>query len=115
MNGRSDYLKLGDWNAICDVCGLKFKASEIRARWDGMMVCGTDFEERHPSDLFRIPRAERPLPWARPPQNQYVTGLAYQIADGTYSADGSIVADGGSAASAAPQYVVFGPVDPDSL
>jgi len=80
------------------------------------MVCSSDYEERHPSDLLRRSRSERPLPWTRPEQILYVTGLAYQnIADGTYLADGSIVADGGWTEFMQPIYVVFGPVDPDSL
>lgn len=103
--GPEDYFKKGDWNAICDVCGFKFKASQLRKRWDGFMVCSVDYEERHPQDLLRIPRSERPLPWARPPQNEYVTGLAWQLADG----------GAGSPTDNAAKYVVFGPVDPDSL
>ena len=29
------YYKSGDWLAICDSCGRKFKASQLRERWDG--------------------------------------------------------------------------------
>lgn len=51
--GKADYLKLGDWNAICQVCGFKHKASDMRKRWDGLYVCEKDYEERHPSDFFK--------------------------------------------------------------
>ena len=41
------------YNALCDSCGMKFKASELRVRWDGLWVCKDDFEFRHPSDFYR--------------------------------------------------------------
>ena len=51
--GRADYLRDGDWNAICDECGKKFKASQLKLRWDGFMVCQRDWEPRHPQDFVR--------------------------------------------------------------
>lgn len=51
---RKDYYKHGDYNALCDVCGFKYKASELKRRWDGLMVCDQDFETRHPLDFFRV-------------------------------------------------------------
>ena len=61
-----DQLKLGEWNAICDICGQKFKSSQLRKRWDGYMVCREDYEQRHPQDFLRS-RADRQLtPWVRP-------------------------------------------------
>lgn len=72
--GKNDYLKLGDYNACCDVCSFKFKASELRRRWDGYMVCPADYEERHPQDLIRLPQDIQAVPWSRPmPQDQFVT------------------------------------------
>jgi hypothetical protein len=59
--GTADYLKLGDVNAICDSCGFKFKLSQLRKRWDGLMVCKTDWEPRHPQDTIKLPQ-ERPAP-----------------------------------------------------
>ena len=61
-----NYLKLGDWNAICDVCGFKHKASQLRKRWDGLMVCSKDFELRHPQDFLRVPHDDPSVAWARP-------------------------------------------------
>ena len=57
-HGPHDYLKLGDQNAICDVCGFKYKLSELKKRWDNLLVCDFDFETRHPMDFQRIPRPE---------------------------------------------------------
>jgi hypothetical protein len=61
------YAVKGDWNAICDVCGFKYKASQLKKRWDNLMVCKEDFETRHPSDLYRAPMGkESVVPWTRP-------------------------------------------------
>lgn len=63
---RNTWYKTGDWNSICDVCGFKFKASELKERWDGMRVCKDDWEPRHPLDLVPPIRPEPVLPWTRP-------------------------------------------------
>lgn len=69
-------LNWGDWNAICDVCGFKFKASQMKKRWDGLMVCHEDYEPRHPQDLIRV-RGDRPdVPWTRPEGNDVFIGPA---------------------------------------
>lgn len=65
--GSRDYLELGKWNAICDVCGFKFKSNEIQTRWDGLKVCGTDWEMRHSMDFLRaFPETSNILPYSRP-------------------------------------------------
>ena len=70
--GNKDFLELGDWNAICDVCGFKFKGSELRRRWDGFMACSQDYEQRHPQDLIRMKPERQSVPWARPmPQDTF--------------------------------------------
>lgn len=61
-----NYYEPGTWNAICDVCGHKFKANMLRGRWDGLMVCKDDYEVRHPSDLIRVPKEDTSVPWSRP-------------------------------------------------
>ena len=59
-------LILGNWNALCDSCGRRFKASEMQKRWDGLMVCREDFEQRHPSDFLRVQKEKITVPWVRP-------------------------------------------------
>lgn len=59
-------LVLGDYNAICDVCKWKFKASDLRRRWDNLMVCEKDWEPRHPQDFIRAIPDMQALPWTRP-------------------------------------------------
>ena len=49
-----NWLKLGDYNCICDSCGKKFKASSMRRRWDGLLVCEQDWEEKHPQLSLRV-------------------------------------------------------------
>ena len=63
---RTTWWKSGDWNGICDVCGFKFKASELKLRWDGLRVCSGDWERRHPQDLIRPIPDQMPIPWTRP-------------------------------------------------
>lgn len=48
----SEYI-LGDANAICDVCGFKFKLSKLRKRWDNAMCCNKDWEPRNPLDRIK--------------------------------------------------------------
>jgi hypothetical protein len=58
----------GQWIVLCDICGGKYKANELRQRWDGFMVCDRDFEQRHPQDFvrgvadFQAPFFTRPEP-----------------------------------------------------
>lgn len=56
----------GSWNAICDVCAQKYKSSEMKKRWDGLMVCPNDWEPRHPQDFLRSVPDRQAVPWARP-------------------------------------------------
>jgi hypothetical protein len=61
-----NWLDLGNWNATCDSCGRKFKASQLRRRWDNLMVCSEDYETRHPSDFLRVQKEQISVPWSRP-------------------------------------------------
>lgn len=61
-----NYLKLGDWNSICDRCGFKYKASQLKKEWTGVMVCSHCWEIRHPQTLIRVPTERGGVPWARP-------------------------------------------------
>lgn len=66
------FLKWGDWNAACDVCGFRFKSSEMKKRWDGLMVCEQDYELRNPQDFIRIKGDNPSVPWARPEADAFV-------------------------------------------
>lgn len=58
-------LSLGDWNALCDICGFKFKSCDLRKNSDGYMVCQDDWEPEHPADRYRAPIETTSIPWAR--------------------------------------------------
>ena len=62
---------LGDHNCICDVCGFKFKRSQLRMRWDRLLVCQADWEPRQPQDFVRPVRDSQRVPDARPEATDY--------------------------------------------
>lgn len=55
----------GQWNAICDRCGFKFKASMLQDEWTGLKVCSDCWETRHPQTLLKVPKEEISPPWTR--------------------------------------------------
>lgn len=59
-------LVIGDWNAQCDRCGFKFKASDLKKTWDGLYVCKDDWEPRHPMDFLKGRKDDPSVPWSRP-------------------------------------------------
>ena len=81
-----NHLELGNWNALCDVCGMKFKATELRKDWRGLMVCSNDFELRHPQDFLRVRGDDPAVPWTRPDSELY-TGPACFLWDQSSYAD----------------------------
>lgn len=63
---QGDYYKPGAWNAICDICGFRFKSDQLRKNWKNEMVCSDDFELRHPQEFIRVRPERIAVPWARP-------------------------------------------------
>jgi len=61
-----NYLDLGNYNAVCDSCGRKFKASTMQKRWDGLFVCKEDFEHRHPQLSLKVRGDKQTVPIPRP-------------------------------------------------
>jgi hypothetical protein len=63
----------GDWIALCDVCGRKYKASNLKKRWDGLMCCDDDWEIRQPQDFVRGIADTQIAPWLRSePSNSFI-------------------------------------------
>lgn len=54
------------YNVICDRCGFQYKNYELKKEWTGLMVCNPCWEPRHPQDMIKAPREQRPLPYTRP-------------------------------------------------
>ena len=69
----------GQWNAMCDRCGFKFKARQLRREWTGLRVCsGKDtsncWEPRHPQDRVKGRKERQSPPWTRPePEDVFIT------------------------------------------
>lgn len=65
--------RVGNWKVVCDVCGFTFLNTEVRKRWDGLIVCEQDFERKHPS-LTPVRLRESPAPpFVRPePEDSFI-------------------------------------------
>lgn len=46
----------GTHNAICDLCGFKFKRKDMLKTWDNLLVCKVDYDPKHPQLTIRVPR-----------------------------------------------------------
>lgn len=78
MSSYPHYTK-GDWEALCDSCGRKFKASELRKRWDGLMVDSLCWEPRHPQDFVRAKVDIQAPVWTRPEPSDTFVPMSYGI------------------------------------
>lgn len=61
-----NYYSPGSWNTICDSCSKKIKASESKQRWDGLIVCPSCYEQRHPQDFVKARQDKITVPFSRP-------------------------------------------------
>jgi hypothetical protein len=62
----NDYYADGEWNTICDICGFKFKANQLKKTWDGFMECRKCWRPRQPQDFVRGTKDQQAVPWTRP-------------------------------------------------
>jgi hypothetical protein len=75
--GGKNYYASGQFNVICDICGKKIKAGEAKHRWDGFIVCPSDFEQRHSQDFVRARQDKISVPFTRPrPINLFVNACS---------------------------------------
>jgi len=68
MSKPNRYVK-GEWNVICDYCGMEKKSSEVKLTWDNALVCSdTCWEPRHPQDFVKskVDKQRVPPHLARP-------------------------------------------------
>ncbi len=73
--GQADFLRLGDWNAICYECGKKFKASTMKRQWQGYYVCTEHWTPRQPQDFVRGTKDVQTPPWTQAvPEPIWVAG-----------------------------------------
>ncbi len=110
------------YNALCDVCKFQFKASELRLRWDNLMVCKWDWEPRHPSDFYRNRKDAHQLPFTRPnftanpelswphptpTESRVVVTLATGEVEGSYTNAGSYIVNALSGLTTGKMTVVY--------
>ena len=72
-----NYFLSGSFNLTCDVCSKKIKASDAKQRWDGLIVCPSDFEHRHPQDYVRAKTDKITVPYTRPVPEYIFTDVVY--------------------------------------
>ena len=87
-----NYYISGEWNVTCDVCSKKIKASDAKQRWDGLIVCPSDFEHRHPQDFVIAKQDKFTVPFSRPRPPDVFTNVSYPLyVDTNYVLDGYIL------------------------
>ena len=90
-----NYFVSGQWNVICDRCGLKHKSNGVRLEWTGLRVCKLCHENRHPQDLIRVPKEDIVPPWTRPePTDVFISPgvpLSTESEDFISAEDGSLL------------------------
>lgn len=72
-----NYYISGQFNVTCDVCSKKIKASDAKQRWDGLIVCPSDFEHRHEQDFVRARTDKITVPFTRPIPPLTFTNVSY--------------------------------------
>lgn len=77
------------WAAICDRCGFRFKSTQLRKEWQGLMVCKECWEPRHPQDFVRVPHEEITPPWTRPEGTDTFAQVCYLPQKSGYAGLGS--------------------------
>ena len=108
--GRRDpYYKKGDYNAICDRCGFKRKASECRMQWNNLFVCAdTCWEARNAQDFLRGFPDNQSVPIARPePTDIFQTdGTETSIGSDEAAGQTTLTVDSSAGMSAADNIVI---------
>ena len=91
---KKAYYISGEWNLACDVCSKKIKAHEAKQRWDGFIVCGDCYENRHPQDFVKAHTDKITVPFQRPIPELVFTVVPYiQYWDIRYTIDDYITGD----------------------
>lgn len=80
--GRKDYHEPWGWKAVCDICGIVYRGHELRKRWDNMMCCPADMEQRHPQDFIKG-LADRQVPPFVRDQPDDLTFVVVSTTDGS--------------------------------
>lgn len=71
----SDYLRQGDWNAMCWECGRKKKAGDLWKYWQGYYICPRHWNPRQPQDFAKGVAEHITPPWVQP-MAEYIYGIS---------------------------------------
>lgn len=74
---KKTYYRAGTYNAICEVCGFQYKADEMRERYDGLFVCGPDFENKHPLEFSKVVVDDQTVPRPSPEPDPIFVQVEY--------------------------------------
>jgi hypothetical protein len=74
-----NWFKSGEWNVFCMVCNRKIKSGEALKRWDGLIVCRDDYENRHPLDFLRARQERISVPFTSDTSFDQFDGPNYPI------------------------------------
>lgn len=68
----------GDYNAYCDRCGYKVKASTLVTDGQdrGLKVCEKHYDPRHPQDFAKVLEKNDAPAWTQPPRPDKFGGLS---------------------------------------
>ena len=75
--GKTWTYRSGDWNCICDICGIKIKASKTKQRWDGFITCPSCWEPRHSQDFIKVRQDKITVPFLRPRPTDTFVSVSY--------------------------------------
>lgn len=70
---KSRYEK-GSYNAICDISGFKYKRSQMKKTWDGLLVGREWWDPKHPQLNVRGRRERLSVPDPRPIRDESTYG-----------------------------------------
>lgn len=74
-HNSGDHYRPGDYWIVCDECGLDYRKSETRKRYDNAIVCKDCWEPRHPQEFVRAIRDRQTVPYSRPSTPSPTDGL----------------------------------------
>lgn len=53
QHNKNPGYKPGNHWVECQVCGFELRSKDAKMRWDGVIVCPSDWEPRQPQDFVR--------------------------------------------------------------
>lgn len=53
MHAHGAGFRPGDRWLVCDRCGFDYRLSQMKKEWNGLIVCHSCYEARHPQDFIR--------------------------------------------------------------